>query len=55
MNNKNKQEEVAIKKLLRDGRRDRAMSLLKLKKMRETQVDRCQQTYYKLEELVRIV
>jgi charged multivesicular body protein 6 len=49
---KNQDEEVAIKKLLRDGRRDKAMSLLKLKKLRETQVSNCQQTYFKLEEMV---
>ena len=51
---KNKEEEVAIKKLLRDGRRDRALSLLKLKKLRERQVSNCQASYFKLEELVRL-
>jgi len=49
---KNKQEDVAIKKLLKDGRRDRAMSLLKLKKIREKQVSNCQASYFKMEELV---
>jgi hypothetical protein len=54
MNIKNKEEETAIKKLLASGRRDKAMSLLKLKKIREANVKNCQQTYLKLEELVRL-
>lgn len=52
MNAKNKEEHEAIKKLLANGRRDRAMYLLKLKKIRETHVNNAQQAYMKLEELV---
>lgn len=50
---KNKQEEVVMKRLLKEGRRESAMSILKLKKIRESQVNKCQATYLKLEEMVR--
>lgn len=55
MSIKNKQEEDAIKKLLKEGRRESAMSILKLKKIRESQVGKCQATYFKLEEMVRLI
>lgn len=42
-----------MKRLLKEGRRESAMSILKLKKIRESQVSKCQASYLKLEEMVR--